>query len=69
MAPRTPEHDSLASSPVDWVDIPLGPGQEPSPRGQLQFTKDGSAIFGTDVRRKPGYEHLVVVHRPPSNPA
>lgn len=60
---RQPKHDSLPESPVDWQDIPLGPGQEPLPRGHLQFTHDGDPFHGTEVRRKPGYETLVVVHR------
>lgn len=68
-SPRSPQRDSLPESPVDYVDIPLGPGQEPNIRGHLQFTREGDAIHGTDVRRTPGYESIPVVHRPPQAPA
>jgi hypothetical protein len=60
--------DSLPTPPVTWEDIPLGPGQSPGPLGHLQFTRQGSAIDRTDVRRAPGYTRLVVVHRPPERP-
>lgn len=66
---RTPQHDSLAESPIDWVDVPLGPGQEDRPVGHVQFTFEGDALRGTDIRRAPGYESLGVVSRWPWAPA
>lgn len=69
-APVTNPHgDHLPESPVDWQDIPLGPGQEPSPRGNLQFTHEGDRTQGTDTKRKPGYETQIVESRWPERPA
>jgi hypothetical protein len=64
-----PHGDSLPDSPVDWVDVPLGPGQEHRPVGRVQFTKDGSPYNRTDTQREPGYESLVVESRWPERPA
>lgn len=69
---RTPMDDSgQEPRPVDWQDIPMAPGSEPrGPLAYLQFSPDvGSARRGDDVRRKPGYEQHVVIHRPPERPA
>ena len=64
-----PHGDSLPESPIDWTDVPLGPGQEPRPVGRVQHTNEGSAIYHEDTRRTPGYEHLVVESRWPERPA
>lgn len=61
--------DHICPSPIDFEDIPLGAGQEPRPVGRLQHTHEGDAISGTDARREPGYEHLVVESRWPERPA
>jgi len=64
-----PHGDSLPESPIDWADVPLGAGQEPRPVGYVQHTHEGDPIVGTDTRRKPGYESLVVESRWPERPA
>jgi hypothetical protein len=64
-----PHGDSLPESPQDWADVPLGPGQEPRPVGNVQHTMEGAAIFHEDTRRKPGYESLLVESRWPERPA
>lgn len=63
-APRQPGHDSILGSPVDWHDIPLGPGQSETNRGKLQWTGEGNHDTGRDTRRKPGEDHAYVVIKP-----
>lgn len=66
-----PWGDSLPPSPIDWEDVPLGDGQEPArPNAHFQHTKNlPSDPTGRDVRRTPGYEHMVVISRWPERPA
>lgn len=61
---RPPRGDEVPPSPVDWQDIPLGVGQEDLPLRHLQFTHEGDDLKRTNIRRKPGYEHHHIIHRP-----
>lgn len=61
---RQPEHDHVTLGEQTWVDVPLGPGQENTNRGTLQFTRDGDPYKGTDRRRKPGDETAETLIRP-----
>jgi hypothetical protein len=64
-----PWGDHYPDSPVDWMDIPLGPGQDAhTNRGHFQFTHEGDWMQGTDVQRSPGYESLPVQVRWPERP-
>jgi len=65
---RIPQTDSLPSSPVDWVDIPLGPGQQPNANGKdgsFQYTKDANSFSPQDsVRRNPDETWQFIVRIP-----
>lgn len=63
--------DSLPDSPVDWTDIPLGVGQQPTGfvhNGAFQFTKDGNELDSSaTVRRNPA-ETWQFISRVPERP-
>lgn len=61
---RQPRHDHIHATEPTWTDVPLGAGQEDTNRGVLQFTLQGDPIRRTDVRRKPGDDTAIVLHRP-----
>lgn len=67
---RVPSMDQLPDSPVDWVDIPLGEGQEPNAYGgpgSFQHTKDLSETTFEAVRRNPD-ETFQIISRVPERP-
>jgi hypothetical protein len=69
---RVPQLDSLPESPIDWVDIPLGVGQEPTGLvhdGAFQMTQDQYGVnpLGPDVRRNPD-ESWQIISRVPERP-
>lgn len=65
-----PRLDEVPESPIDWVDIPLGAGQEPNAYGgpgSFQFSKDLSDTRGQSVRRDPT-ETWKIISRVPERP-
>lgn len=69
---HVPRLDEVPESPVDWHDIPLGAGQDPTGLvhdGAFQFTQDqyGSNPLGPDVRRNPD-EDWTFISRVPERP-
>lgn len=59
--------DELPASPVDWVPIPLGAGQEPNAyggNGSFQYTFEGDDFAFNNVRRNPD-ETFVFISRVP----
>lgn len=66
-----PQVDELPEAPVDWVDIPLGPGQEPNFNGHdgaFQFSKDEPLYDpSSSVRRNPD-ESWEYISRVPERP-
>ena len=72
-AARVPRGDEVAPPPYDWVDIPLGAGQEPNAMGydgSLQWENtaiSGATVERNVVRRKPG-DTIQFISRPPWRP-
>jgi len=65
-----PRLDEVPESPIDWVDIPLGVGQEPTGfvhSGAFQYTKDGDDYTFQNVRRNPA-ETWQFISRVPERP-
>lgn len=68
---RVPQLDSLPESPVDYHDIPLGPGQEPNAYGHdgaFQFSKDQNADIPTQQARRNPDETWQIISRVPERP-
>lgn len=68
---RAPQVDSIPESPVDWVDIPLGVGQEPNAfghTGAFQFTKDADPYNPNESVRRNPLETWEIISRVPERP-
>jgi hypothetical protein len=65
------QNDAAGESPVDWEDVPMGPGQDPPrPNAVFQFSRQlGLGQFPIDFRREPDHTSFVVVSRWPERPA